>query len=74
MATSDSAPSTTVESAFSSLPEISNPESAPETVVAEEGTTGVEAKLAEPKPATDVTESQTESNGFLQSSESATSA
>ena len=63
---------TVVESANTPLPEISNPEIAPQTVVAAEGTTGVEAKLAEPTAATDTTESKTGGeNGFLQSTDSA---
>lgn len=49
----EAAPATTVESAVTALPEISEPESAPATVVAAEGTTGVEAKLDEPTPASD---------------------
>ena len=65
--TSETAPATIVESAAAPVPEISAPESAPETVVAAEGTTGVEAKLSEPTPASEATDSKVEENsGFLQ--------
>ena len=43
-----------MESAAAPIPELSSPEAIPDTVVAAEGTTGVEAKLAEPTPAAEV--------------------
>jgi hypothetical protein len=65
-ATSESASTTqassgTVESAATPLPEISSPEAAPDTVVAAEGTTGVEAKLPEA-----IAAAAEEGSGFLQ--------
>lgn len=46
--------SSSVESAAAPIPELSSPEAIPDTVVAAEGTTGVEAKLADPTPAAEV--------------------
>ena len=67
MTKSETAPINNVESAVASVPEISDLESAPETVVAAEGTTGVEAKLSEPTPASDTSDSKVEEiSGFLQ--------
>ena len=67
MTKSETAPTDNVESAAASIPEISDLESAPETVVAAEGTTGIEAKLSEPTPASETSESNAEQkSGFLQ--------
>ena len=66
MTKSETAPTNNVESAAGSVPEISDLESAPETVVAAEGTTGVEAKLSEPTTASDTLDSNAEKTGFLQ--------
>ena len=67
MTKSETAPTENVESAAASVLDISAPESAPDTVVAAEGTTGVEAKLPDTTTASDISDSNAEEkSGFLQ--------
>jgi hypothetical protein len=64
---SETAPTNNVESAAASVLDISAPELAPDTVVAAEGTTGVEAKLPDTTTASDISDSNPEEkSGFLQ--------